>query len=160
MMSLRGSRPKIPSGNWTEPAALPSRVVTFSSMSHALLLGRRLGGLIAAGSNLELARLGSLLRQGPLHRITHRNPPALRAGNGALDQDQAALDVGLDDAQVEGGDPIDAHMARHLLVLEGLAGILTLTRRTDRAVRNRHAMRGAKTAKIPALHTAGKTLAN
>src|ERR1700756_1494776 len=69
MMSLRGSRPKIPSDNWTDPAALPSRVVTFSSISRALLLGRRLGGLLAAGSHLELAGLGGLLRQGLLHGV-------------------------------------------------------------------------------------------
>src|SRR5579872_2103933 len=136
MMSLRGSRPKMPSDNWTEPGALPSRVVTFSSISRALLLGRRLGGLLAAGSHLELARLGGLLRQGLLHRVAHRNPAALGAGNGALDQDQAALDIGLDDPQIEGRDAIDAHVARHLLVLESLARILTLAGRADRTVRD------------------------
>src|SRR5579872_4222728 len=121
MMSLRGSRPKMPSDNWTEPAALPSRVVTFSSISRALLLGWRLGGLLAAGSHLELAGLGSLLRQGLLHGIAYGNPPALGAGNGALDQDEPTLNIGLHHAQVEGRDPIDAHVARHLLVLERLA---------------------------------------
>src|SRR6201988_354217 len=141
MMSLRGSRPKIPSDNWTDPAALPSRVVTFSSISRALLLGRRLGGLLAAGSHLELAGLGGLLRQGLLHGVAPCNRAALGAGNGALDQDQAALNVGLDHPQVERRDAIDAHVARHLLVLEGLAGILTLAGRSDRTVRARHAMR-------------------
>jgi hypothetical protein len=38
---LRGSRPKISSESWIEPAALPSSVVTFNSISRALLLGRR-----------------------------------------------------------------------------------------------------------------------
>ena len=51
-------------------------------------------------------------------------------------------------------------MARHLLVLEGLAGILTAAGRTDRTVRDRHAVRGAQAAEIPALHAAGKALAD
>src|SRR5277367_931659 len=159
MMSLRGSRPKIPSESWTEPAALPSRVVTFSSISHALLLGRRFRCLFAA-RDLELAGLRRFLRQRLLDGVTHRDPSALGAGNGALDQDQAALDVGLHHAQIERGDAIDAHMAGHLLVLPGLAGVLTATGRTDRAMRDRHTVGGAQTAEIPALHAAGKTLAD
>ncbi|KIU01346.1 hypothetical protein QU38_02110, partial [Staphylococcus aureus] len=65
---------------------------------------------------------------------------------------------GLDDAQVQRGDAIDAHVAGHLLVLEGLARVLTATGRTDRTVRDRHTVRGAQTAEIPALHTAGEAL--
>jgi hypothetical protein len=49
----------------------------------------------------------------------------LEPGTAPFDQDQAALDVGLHHAQIERGDAIDAHVAGHLLVLEGLAGILT-----------------------------------
>src|SRR5437870_4859130 len=108
MMSARGSRPKIASESWTEPASLPSRVVTFSSISRALLLGRR-RSLLGAAHDLELAGLRSILRQRLLDGIAHRDPAALGAGNGALDQDQAALDVGLHDAQIERGDAIDAH---------------------------------------------------
>src|SRR6201999_2779895 len=125
MISARGSRPKISSERLTEPAALPSRVVTFSSISRALL--RRLcfrRGLVAIG-DLELAGLRRFLRQRLLHGVAHPDPAALGAGNGAFDQDQAALDVGLNDPQVERGDAVDAHVARHLLVLPGLAGILT-----------------------------------
>src|ERR1700712_862338 len=121
MMSLRGSRPNISSESWTEPASLPSRVVTFSSISRALLLGR-CWSLLGSTHDLELAGLRSFLRQRLLDGITHRDPSALGAGNGALDEDQAALDVGLHDAQIERGDPIDAHVTGHLLVLEGLAG--------------------------------------
>src|SRR5438270_467152 len=120
MMSARGSRPKISSESWTEPAALPSRVVTFSSISRALLLGRRFRSLLAAG-HLELAGLRRFLWQRLLHRIAHRDPSALGAGNGAFDQDQAALHVGLHHAQIERGDAIDAHVAGHLLVLLGRA---------------------------------------
>src|SRR5690349_16569957 len=112
MMSARGSRPKIVSDSWTEPASLPSRVVTFSSISRPLL-GRRFRGLLAA-CNLELARLRSFLRQRLLHRIAHRDPAALGAGHGTLDQDQAALDVGLHHAQIERRDAVDTHVAGHL----------------------------------------------
>src|SRR5882757_8940815 len=157
MISLRGSRPKISSDSWTEPASLPSRVVTFSSISRALLLGRCLS-LLGSAHDLELAGLRSFLRQRLLEGITHRDPTALGAGNGALDEDQAALDVGLHDAQIERGDAIDAHVTGHLLVLEGLAGILASAGRTDRTMRNRHTVGGAQTAEIPALHAAGKTL--
>src|SRR6201998_1873294 len=148
MMSWRGSRPKISSESWTEPAALPSRVVTFSSISHALLLGRRISSLLAA-DNLELAGLRRVLRQRLLHGIPHRDPAALGTGNGAFDQDQAALDVGLHHAQIERGDAVDAHVAGHLLVLPGLAGILPAAGRADRAVRDRHAGGGAQAAEIP-----------
>src|ERR1700757_589415 len=101
MMSLRGSRPKMPSESWTEPAALPSRVVTFSSISRALLLGRRFSRLLAACGNPELAGLRCVLRQRLLHRIADRDPSALGAGNRAFDEDQATLDIGLDHAQIE-----------------------------------------------------------
>src|SRR5690349_19241472 len=154
MMSARGSRPKMASESWTEPASLPSRVVTFSSISR--LLRSRSGFRVA--SNLELAGLRSFLRQRLLDGVAHADPAALGAGNGAFDEDQAALDIGLDDAKVERGDAIDTHVAGHLLVLPGLARVLTTTGRTDRAMRDRHTVRGAQTAEVPALHTAGKAL--
>src|SRR5690242_8650178 len=153
MMSARGSRPKIASDSWTEPASLPSRVVTFSSISRPLL-GCRFA------RDLELAGLRSLLRQRLLDGIAYPDPATLGAGHGAFDQNQAALDVGLHHAQIERGDAIDAHMAGHLLVLPGLAGVLAAAGRTDRAVRDRHAVGGPQTAEIPALHAAGKTLAD
>src|SRR3954462_3944555 len=156
MISARGSRPKMASDSWTEPASLPSRVLTFSSISRALLRSRRFRSLLAR--NLELAGLRSFLRQRLLDGVAHRDPAALGAGNGALDQDQAALDVGPHHAQIERGDLIDAHMAGHLLVLEGLAGVLTAAGRTDRAMRDRYAVGGAQAAEIPPLHAAGKTL--
>src|SRR5580704_5041090 len=157
-MSARGSRPKISSESWTEPAALPSRVVTFSSISRALLRRLCFGRRLVAAGDLELAGLRRFLRQRLLHGVAHPDPAALGAGNGAFDQDQAALDVGRDHTQVERGDAVDAHMAGHLLVLPGLAGVLTAAGRTDRAVRDRHAVGGAQTAEIPALHAAGKPL--
>src|SRR5205814_6434525 len=51
-------------------------------------------------------------------------------------------------------DPV----AGHLLVLEALAGILTSAGRTDRTMRYRDTVGGAKPAEIPALHAAGKAL--
>src|SRR6202022_2410705 len=130
-----GSRPKISSESWIEPASLPSRVLTVSSISRAPLLGRRFRCLLR---NLEFAGLRRFLRQRLLHGIAHRDPAALGAGNGALDQDQAALNVGLHHAQIERGDAIDAHMTGHLLVLESLAGVLTSAGRTDRTMRHRN----------------------
>src|SRR6185369_16482793 len=106
MMSLRGSRPKIASGSCTEPLSLPSRVVTFSSMSRTLLLGRRLGSLSLATCNAELAGLRRILRQRLLDRISHRDPAPLRAGHRAFDEQQAALDVRLHDAQIQRRDAI------------------------------------------------------
>src|SRR6202790_2607043 len=157
MMSARGSRPKISSESWIEPASLPSRVLTVSSISRAPLLGRRFRCLLR---NLEFAGLRRFLRQRLLHGIAHRDPTALGAGNGALDEDQAARNVGLHHAQIERGDAIDAHVTGHLLVLERLAGILTSAGRTDRTVRDRDAVGGTQAAEIPALHAAGKTLAD
>src|SRR3546814_13177772 len=52
-----------------------------------------------------------------------------------------------------------AHVAGHLLVLEDLARILAVTRRTVRAVRDGHAVCRAQTAEVPALHRARKALA-
>src|SRR5262252_9826410 len=133
MMSARGSRPKISSESWTEPAALPSSVVTFSSISRALRLGRGFRSLLATGDP-KLAGFGRVLRQRLFHRIAHPDPSALGAGDCALDQDQAALDVGLHDAQIERGDAIHPHVTWHLLVLPGLARVLTAAGRADRTV--------------------------
>jgi len=78
-----------------------------------------------------------------LHRIAYRDPAALYAGHRAFDEDEPALEVGLHDLQIERGHAVDAQMARHFLVLEGLSGILTATGGADRAVRNGDAVAGA-----------------
>src|SRR5712691_6463153 len=169
-MSGRGSRPKMASGSSTEPAASPSSDMTFSSMSRALLCGRlrafgrlvvgSLGRARLGGRQPELAGLRRFLRELLLHGIAQRDPAALGAGDRALDQNEAALDVGLHHLEIERGDAIDAHMAGHLLVLEGLARVLPAAGRADRAVRDRHAVRSAQTTEIPALHAAGKAFAD
>src|SRR5436190_24119595 len=51
-------------------------------------------------------------------------------------------------------------MAGHLLVLEGPARVLTAAGRADRTMRDRHAVAGAQAGEIPALHAAGKALAD
>src|SRR3984893_18994116 len=173
MMSGRGSRPKIASGTVTEPTEWPARVVTFSSMSRALLTrrrgafsGRRDGFFSSSRSSrsfigqAELARLRGLFRQRLLHRVAHRDPAALGARHCALDQNEPARDVGLHDLEVERRHAVDAEVAGHLLVLEGLARVLAAAGRAVRAVRDRHAVGGAQAAEVPALHRARKALAD
>src|SRR5262245_8315007 len=161
-MSGRGSSPKMASGSSTEPPSLPSSDMIFSCMSRALLRRRlRVGrGLRRGVRQAEFAGLGRLLRQLLLHRVAQRDPSALGAGHRAFHEDAAALDVGLHHREIERGNALDAHVAGHLLVLEGLARILATTRGTMRAMRDRHAVRGAQTAEVPALHRSGEALAD
>src|SRR5580704_14235922 len=160
MRSVRGSSPKIVSDTVTEPDFLPSSDVTFSSMSRAPCVlpdcdrGRRF-----IVRELELAGLRHALGQLLLHGVTHRDPAALGARHGAFDHDEAARNVGLHDFEIERGHPVDTEMTGHLLVLEGLAGVLAAAGRTDRTVRDRHAVARAEAGEIPALHAAGKALA-
>src|SRR5262249_47855374 len=51
-------------------------------------------------------------------------------------------------------------MTRLFLVLEGLAGILAAAGGTDRAMRDRNAVRGAQPAEVPALHATREALAD
>ena len=90
--------------------------------------------------------------------LLDEQPATLRAGHRALDEDQAALDVGRNDLKLLLGAILVTHVAGHLLVLEDLARILALTGRTERAVRDRDAVGGAQTAEAPTLHAAGETL--
>jgi hypothetical protein len=61
--------------------------------------------------------------------------PPLRSRHRALDHDEAALGVGLDNLKVLRRHADGAHVASHLLALEHLAGILALAGRAMRAVR-------------------------
>src|SRR5712671_1566641 len=155
-MSARGSRPKMSSDTVTPPAALPSRVVTFSSISRALLRFRSRRGV----RQPELARLRQIFWQRLLDGIAHGDPAAVVARDRALDQDEAALDIGLHHLEIERGDAIDAHVAGHLLILEGLAGILPTAGRAMRAVRDRDAVGRAQATEVPALHRAGEAFAD
>jgi hypothetical protein len=89
--------------------------------------------------------------------VTQHDPAALGAGHGALDHDQATVGVGLDDLQVLRGHALIAHVAGHLLALEHLARVLTLTGRAVRTVRDRHAVRGAQAAEVVPLHGTGES---
>src|SRR5690606_4631454 len=109
-----------------------------------------------SGGRRERARHSDALGRRLLDGVADLDPAALGARNRTLDHDQAALDVGPDDTQVLRRDPTVAHMAGHLLALEHLAGVLALASRAVRTVRHRHAVRGAQTAEIPALHGAGE----
>src|SRR5262249_6500530 len=140
-----------------------------SSMSGALLVG---GFAFFGGSGLgfglegcrlrqaELAGLWGVLRQLLLHPVAQRDPTAPGTRHRALRQEEGAVRVRLDHLEIERGDALDSHVTRHFLVLEGLAGILAAAGGTDRAMRDRHAVRGAQPAEIPALHATGKALAD
>ncbi len=93
-----------------------------------------------------------------LDGVRHGEPGVLRTGDRALDEDQATLVVHADDFEVLLGALTVAHVAGHLLVLEHLARILTVTRRTVRTVRDRNTVGGAHTAEAPALHGALEAL--
>src|SRR6187455_3718579 len=113
MMSVRGSRPKIASGNLTDPASLPSRVVIFISISRALLrrssrlgrgrLGRLLFGLrrgfrfrlgfglhLGGFADAEFAGLRRFLRQLFLHCVEQRAKAASPVSTCAIDEQEAA----------------------------------------------------------------------
>src|SRR6185437_3990725 len=153
--SARGSRPKMASLSSTSPADLLSRLRTLVFIL-ALALGRRFGSLFAL---LHGSRLGRILVR-LLDGVAHHHPAALGARHRAAHHDQAALDIDFRHFQVLGGDVVDAVMAVHLLVLEGLARILTAAGTAQRAVADRNAVRRFKTAEIPALHGAGKAAAD
>src|SRR5690606_3034746 len=142
-----------------------------------LLLGRNLGLHFVLGRRLDhpgrgflvLGRAALLLEDRPrercafgqrqLDRVADQQPGVLRARDRALDEDQATIGVRADHLEVLLGALTVAHVAGHLLVLEHLARILAVTRRTVRAVADRDAVAGAHTAEAPALHRAGKALA-
>src|SRR5258708_1493169 len=121
----------------------------------------------AAAAELRHARRAMACTTGALLRVhLLAGPPgggnqsALGTGHRTLDENEAALDIGLHDLEIKRGHALDTEMARHLLVLEGLAGILTAAGATNRTMRNRHAVRRAKPREIPALHTSGKAFSD
>src|SRR6185312_11852123 len=104
----------------TSPAALLSRLRTLVFISAlALFFGRsRRGGgssalLHGSGRRHILVRL--------LDGVTHHHPTTFGTRHGAAHHDQAAFDINLGHFQILGGDIVDAVMAVHLLILEGLA---------------------------------------
>ena len=124
------------------------------------LLTRSPPAAAAAPAALKDARLRRALRQLALHRVTHRDPAALDARNRALDQDQAALDVGLDHDDVLRGDALDTQWPGIFLFLNTLPGSWRLPVEPIERCDDRHAVGGAQAAEVPALHAAGEALAD
>src|SRR5580765_8069543 len=141
------------------PAALLSRLRTFAFIALALRprFSRRFRGCgIAIGLFGFLHRTWGfrILRKRALHGVSHHDPAAFVAGHGALHHDEPALHIHLRHFEVLCGHAVCAVMAVHLLVLEGLAGILATTGAAKRTVRNRHAMARLKSTEVPPLHRA------
>ena len=80
------------------------------------------------------------------------------ARDGAADEDQTPISIDAPHEDVLSGDGFLTEVASHLLALEHLARVLTLASRTVRTVGHRDAVRGAKTAEVPALDSAGEAL--
>src|SRR3546814_8085751 len=94
-----------------------------------------------------------------LDRVLDDQPAALRTGHRALDEQQPASGVGVDDLGVLLVAVAITHVTGHFLVLEDAARILTVTLRPVGSVRDRDAVGGAQTNDDPPLPRAGKALA-
>src|ERR671933_1572600 len=105
-------------------------------------------------STVRLAMTSGPLRGG---LDEHDRPP--RAGDGALDEDQAALGVDRVDGQVLGGLPDGAHAARHAHALEDAARRGAGTDRARLAVVAVRTVGGADTGEAVPLHDARGALA-
>src|SRR3546814_13444159 len=92
-----------------------------------------------------------------LHRIANHQPATLLARDRALDEDEAALDVGADAVQILLGAVVRAHVASHLLVFEDASRVLALTGRTIGTVADRQPCDAAHPAQTPAPQHNGKT---
>src|SRR5579859_146981 len=158
-MSRRTGAPNTASARSISPTLLLSRFLmeTFISLASRL---RRLGRRVSRGGfGLRLERrrerqLRVLWELLALRRVAHEDEAALETRNRALDHDQSALCVGRDHLEVLRGDAHVAHMARHALVLEDLAGILALAGRAVATVRDRDAVARAQAAEVVPLHDA------
>src|SRR3546814_5461843 len=85
-----------------------------------------------------------------LDRVLDDQPAARRTGHRALDEQQPARGVGVDDLEVLLGAVAITHVTGHFLVLEDAARILPVTRRAVRAVRTRVAVGGWATTEAGA----------
>src|SRR5690606_8633666 len=153
-MSLRTGTAKISSESSISPTVSLSRLRTSAFIS--LPLGRR-GRLC---STADRRRERHVLRRLALHRVLDRHIALRCARHGTAHQEEAALGVDRDDAQVLGRDARAAGVARHLLVLEGAARVLPLAGGTVAAMRDRNAVRRVETAEIVALHDALEAFAD
>ena len=92
--------------------------------------------------------------------VADEDDTAVRAGYRALDQQQVALRVGLDDLEVERRDLLVAHLASHPHALEHAAGVGAGTDRTGCPVVLVVAVAGTLTLEVVALHRPGEAFAS
>src|ERR1051326_5335008 len=136
MRSTRGSRPNISSLSSISPADLLSRLRTFVFTSALrLFFSSRSGRAIRLFGLLHRTRRLRLLWERALDGIAHHHPAAFAAGHRAANHDQPTFDINLRHFQILRGHAIGAVVAMHLLVLEGLARILTSTGTAEASVR-------------------------
>jgi hypothetical protein len=98
--SSRGSRPKISSLRSIEPAAAPSMEVMSIFTAQPSVFSSLAGAASAASPRRNLPGFGASFGSAFFTASRTKIQPPDRAGHRALDQHQAALDVGLHDAQV------------------------------------------------------------
>ena len=145
--------------------------VAVSAVGSASSAPRHCRSVFFSGGRGVFCRLGLRLRQQPrrernvlrqaaLFRIRQQHDAALRAGDAALDHDQAAPSIRRHDLKVLHGRPRIPEMARHLLALEHLAGILALAGRAVGPVRDGNTVARAQTGEVVPLHAAGEALAD
>ena len=114
--------------------------------------------LRAAGRRSRTSTVG-IAHLPPFTALRIEHEPARGSGHGALDQDQLALAVGLDDLEVEGGDLLAAHPAGHPGALEHPGGRGAGADRARGPVVLVVAVAGALALEVVALHAAGEALA-
>merc|ERR1711960_22988 len=122
-------------GSSTEPAFLPSALRTSS------------------------ARVESAMRSGTLHCVADVDGAATRAGDGALDEQQALLGVDGVHREVEDGHALAAHAAGHAHALEDAARGRRGADRTGLAVVAVRTVRSGDALEVVALHDTRGALA-
>src|SRR5258708_19153223 len=161
-MSGRTAMPKMSSDSSISPTSWLSRffIVSFILLGPCLSrrrLAGRLGRRRRIGLTPDRRWERQILRLLALHRVLDEDVTAVASRHGAAHHDEATFDIGGDDAQILRGHPDIAHMAGHLLALEGLARVLTLAGRTEAAMRDRDTVRASQTPGMLAIHAACAT---
>ena len=156
-----GSMPNVSGSRSTSPRS----VAVDRPAGHRALLGGRAQEApdLGRAGRLEVdgvrAHLRASLDGRGLHGVAQHDHAAAGAGDGALDQDQLPLRVGLDDLEVQGGDLLATHAAGHLRALEHAGRGGAGTDRTGRAVLLVVTVAGALALEVVPLHGAGEALA-
>src|SRR5690606_7142873 len=134
MTATLGSTPKRASSSSTSPEVVPSEVVSFT-VAMSVPLGARLDG------------------------VPDEDEAALRPRDGALDEQQVALGVGLHDGEVEGGGLAAAGPAGHAGAAEDPGGRGAGADGAGRPVHAVGAVAGTEATEAVALHDAAEALA-